>query len=213
MSITSKKINFKEINKEFNKIIDENGIHQFFNLLLSKCKHCQKCKCCKLYARIFTIIIWLDKNVNNKISPEGQYKIYVYYLTLNKAILNVEFKKDECDVEKFTKQAACEGYDELMGDLKNFCLTMCDDYKDTLIDNIFKKLYLKVIATECYLRALVIIDDIKDNNVCVYINDEIIKEILFYLGTYEYFNDFLNNPEKYDDFLTKMLMNWFFDSH
>ena len=213
MPIFSKKNDFKKINKEFNKILDKNKIHQFFNLQLSKCKHCQKCKCCKLYARILAVIMWLEKNIDNKISPEGQYKLFIYYLTLNKAVLKVEFKKDEVDIENFTIKIACEEYNELMDDLKNFCLKMCADYKDTIIDKIFEKLYLKIIAAECYLRALVIIDDIKDNNVCMYINDGIIKEILFYLGKYEYFNDFLNNPDKYDDFLTKMLMNCFFDSH
>lgn len=45
----------------------------------------------------------------------------------------------------------------------------------------------------------------------MFINDDIITEILFYLDRYEYLDDFLNNPENYDDFLTKMLINCFFD--
>ena len=167
MTTNPKKINFKKINKEFNKILDKNKTHQFFNLQLSKCKYCQKCKCCKLYARILAIIMWLEKNIENKISPEGQYKLFIYYLTLNKAVLKVEFKENECDSEKFTKQIACSGYEHLMCDLKAFCLKMCSDYKDTLIGQIFEKLYFNIIATACYLRALVIIDDIKDNNVCL----------------------------------------------
>ena len=211
MPLLSKKINFKKINKEFNKILDKNKIHQFFNLQLSKCKHCQKCKCCKLYARILAVIMWLEKNIYNKISPEGQYKLFVYYLTLNKTVLKVEFKGNECDLDKFTKQTACDGYDQVMSDLKEFCMKMCSEYKDTLIEQIFKQLCLKIIAARCYLRSLVIIDDIKSNNVCEYMNAAIIKEILFYLDNYEYVNDFLDNPENYDDFLTKMLMNCFFD--
>lgn len=211
MATNPNKINFKKINKEFNEILDNNNIHQFFNLLLSKCNHCQKCKCCKLYIRILTIMVWLDKNINNNLSPDEQYKLYMYYLTLNKAILKVEFKNNEVDIENFTIKTACKVHEKIMGDLIDFCMNICSEYKDTLIEIIFEQLNVKIITAGCYLRTLVIINDIKNNNVCEYINDKIIEEILFYLNRYEYVNDFLNNPENYDDFLTKRLMACFID--
>jgi len=124
----------------------------------------------------------LDKNIDNKTCSVEQYKLFISYLTLNKAVLNVKFKQDECDLDIFTKQIACEKYEELMSDLKGFCVITCYDYQNTLIYYMFEKLYLKIINTGCYLKSLVIIDDIKNNNVCVYINDEIIKKNIILFG-------------------------------
>jgi len=39
---------------------------------------------------------------------------------------------------------------------------------------------------------------------------KLLKKILSYLDNYEYLNDFLNNPEKYDDLLTKILIDCFY---
>ena len=130
------------------------------------------------------ILNYIKLKLNSKLS-----------LTDNKTEINKQF-----DVK-----TAYDTYNNPFMKLYNETEKILDNPLDLIIINEINKLLTLILKVQSRLFALIIVEDIKQNNVNETINSLIIKNILEFIQDYNQLIDIFDNPDKYTNYLSEVL--------
>ena len=209
-------INEKEIIiREYLDILKENDndIIDYCNNICKKCNFCNNCLFCELNKRLYNVLDWLEYIIKNNIKKNELDEKYIYkYIELkNSASFHYDNLNSNTNIILDFKYLF-DNFDNIFRTLINFCLNIIVDKKinntiinDKVIVELFNNILQNILKVKGKIISLIIIDDIKNNNVCKYINNEIINKILLYFkNNDEIIMNFINEPNYYEDYLTNL---------
>ena len=200
-------MNTTQINETFNKIVDDNKVLNWCN---QKCKYCNYFNdsiFCKLFNQIFIIEDYLELLTEKpeifKTEKDRNNILNYIKLKLSSKLSNtnnkIEFNKD------FNVYTAYELYNKPFMKLYNETEKILDNPLDTIIINEINKLLKLILKVQSRLFALIIVNDIKQDNKNITINSLIVKNILEFIQDYNQLMDIFNNPDKYTNYLSEVL--------
>ncbi len=204
---------FDKIKTEYSKIIKKRSFYFFFIVQLTKCNFCKKCKCCKLATLILSIQNCLNFKDFNKKTFNEQIDIFkAYYISVNASLKFIIDTYNENDIDKFTLEYLNNLFQDISQPLVKLTTLILKEYQtkftmaNSIIYNLFYKLYVKILKSISYLQSLIVINDIKNNNPSNILTNDIINDIIGCIEIYAIY-DIINNPDYYIDFLTSLIYN------
>lgn len=201
-------MDYKQISKTFNKIVDENKNLVWCNQKCKQCNYCNNCIFCKLFKQIFVIEDYIDLlaeklEIITKSEKEKTQILNYIKLKLNSK-LSLTDNKTEIN-KQFDVKTAYDTYNNPFMKLYNETEKILDNPLDLIIINEINKLLTLILKVQSRLFALIIVEDIKQNNVNETINSLIIKNILEFIQDYNQLIDIFDNPDKYTNYLSEVL--------
>ncbi len=207
-------ISYKKLYKKYYKTINDNNNFTYCFIKCKQCNYCNNCMCCKLLEQIMLITDYLEVRGEN---PElftiniSNKEVIGMKLQLKSKIINQYLTSDNynfIDMDNITSYLTYEKYfQNLIHDCSEIFKNITNE-NDAFLYHEIAKLFRLVLKTKSYLYALVVVDDIEQNNVNEDINKNIIDNILFSLyDNYDLILDLVNNPKKYIHFITLILYN------
>ena len=216
MSLTDLYISFKDASEKCMK---------FLNLKCMKCHYCNNCPFCEIYCNLLTINEWFLLHFKNpRFLTDNSTRAVVFKELQIKN--NLKYSYDHhysCYYIHYDDLQEIGAYNSHIRDLIFICLCLIRNYQYTKIEDEHNKiivenkndnilieiganLFQQLIKARCSLEVPHIIKCIKENNQCLFLNKELIDELIKYTSfKIEIFYDIINNPDKYYNFLNKTL--------
>jgi len=205
--------NKRLILEQYCNILLNNNILSFCDNLCKKCSFCNNCLFCDLNKRITNIINWFEYIIKNNIPKNEIEEKYIYKFIELKTSASFHFiKSKNTSILNFNFEDLFNNFNNSFKFLIDFCnkiIVNCEfnniKINDIVIVELFNNILQNILKVKSYLLSLIIINDIKNNNVCKYINNNIIDNILLYFNKKEnLILNFINYPDFYIDYLTNL---------
>lgn len=200
-------MDYKHIYEDFDKTVNENKILIWLNQKCKQCNYCNNCIFCKLFKQIFIIEdyigLMIEKPEIFKNDKDRNNILNYIKLKLSSKLSNT-INKTEIN-KNFDIKTAYNTYNKPFMKLYNETEKILDNKLDPLIINELNKLLKLILKVQSKLFALIIVDDIKQNNRNEIINSLMIKNILEFIQDYNQLMDLFDDPDKYINYLSDIL--------
>ena len=201
-------MDYKQISKTFNKIVDDNKILVWNNQKCKQCNYCNNCIFCKLFKQIFIIEDYFEllaekPEILTK-SEKEKTQILNYIKLKLSSKLSLTDNKTEIN-KQFDVKTAYDTFNKPFMKLYNETEKILDNPLDPIIINEINELLSLILKVQSRLFALIIVEDIKQDNKNETINLLIIKNILEFIQDYNQLIDMFDNPDKYINYFSEVL--------